>query len=66
MSERVLTETEERLKLAIIESEINRQQVEKYKRALNRIAIIGSGEKAYTSDFTNEVMGIVREVLNEN
>lgn len=31
--------------------------------ALNRIAMMGSGAMAYTSDFTNKVMGIVRGAL---
>jgi hypothetical protein len=37
--------------------------VEGIYRALNKIAMIGSGEKAYTADFTNEVMGLARSAL---
>lgn len=34
-------------------------------KALNRIAMLGSGSKAYTKDFTNEVNDIARVVLLE-
>lgn len=37
----------------------------KLLEVLNRIALLGSGEKAYTSDFTNEVNSIVRATLQE-
>lgn len=36
-----------------------------FEAVLNRIGMIGSGEKAYTSDFTNIVMDLVRGVLRE-
>lgn len=32
---------------------------------LNKIAMIGCSEKAYTKDFTNEVNAMVREFLEE-
>jgi methionyl-tRNA formyltransferase len=34
------------------------------EEALNKIATLGSGPAAYTSEFTNEVMGITRGALN--
>ncbi len=39
-----------------------RAETAKLQNAIDRISIIGSGEKAYTQDFTNEVMGIVRGI----
>jgi hypothetical protein len=38
-------------------------EIEKLKGALNRIGILGMGELAYTSDFTEKVNGIVKGVL---
>lgn len=40
-------------------------EVTRLLAALNRIALLGSGELAYTSEFTNEVNTIVRGALNE-
>ena len=37
-------------------------EIEKLKGALNRIGILGMGELAYTSDFTEKVNGIVRGI----
>lgn len=40
-------------------------EVERLYAVLNRIALWGMGPKAYTSDFTNDVNGLVRKVLSE-
>lgn len=40
-------------------------EIERLKAALNRIAILGASGKAYTADFTTEVMGLVRRNLEE-
>ena len=42
-----------------------KEERDSFKAVLNLIAIPGSGPDAYTSDFTNNVMGWVREALNE-
>lgn len=39
------------------------KRIGKLERALNRIAILGMGELAYTSEFTERVNMIVRDVL---
>lgn len=39
------------------------QELEKYKRALNHIAMLGCGGKAYTSDFTEDVLNIAHKAL---
>lgn len=38
-------------------------RLEKYKRALNHIAMLGHGELAYTSEFTEQVMQIAHKAL---
>lgn len=40
-------------------------ELARLRKALNKIAILGSSEMAYTSDFTTEVMGIVRGALSD-
>lgn len=40
------------------------EQQQKYLTALNKIAILGMGELAYTAEFTERVNMIVREVLS--
>ncbi len=42
---------------------VEKAEYDKLRAALNRIGLLGSGEAAYTSEFTTTVMGIVREVL---
>ncbi len=37
-----------------------------YKAALNRIAMLGMSDMAYTKEFTNEVNSIARGVLSAN
>ena len=39
---------------------------QKYIQALNRIGMLGMGELAYTSEFTEKVTGIVQGVLRDN
>lgn len=41
-------------------------RAEKFKDALDRIAMIGMGPMAYTSEFTNKVNGIARAALQED
>ncbi len=41
------------------------KRCECFEQALNKIAIIGSSELAYTADFTNDVNNIVRAALGE-
>lgn len=36
------------------------------ERVINRIYFMGSGEKAYTSDFTTEVIGMIRSLECES
>lgn len=40
-------------------------KIEKYEHALNKIAMLGMGEMAYTSDFTEAVNMLARKALNE-
>lgn len=42
---------------------IEKSAYDELKRALNKIAILGSSEMAYTSDFTESVNVIAREAL---
>jgi hypothetical protein len=39
------------------------QENEQFRHALNSIGILGMGELAYTSEFTEKVNGIIRGVL---
>lgn len=47
------------------ELEEAKARIKELELALNKIAILGSGEYAYTSEFTELVNGIVREALME-
>lgn len=42
------------------------EQNKRLTEALNRIGMLGMGELAYTSDFTEKVSGIVQGVLRDN
>lgn len=45
------------------EISILKYKIDKFEAALNRIGMLGMGELAYTSEFTEKVTGIVRGVL---
>lgn len=42
-----------------------KRELDQLKKLLNKIALMGSGEKAYTADFTNYVNSVVRSTLEE-
>jgi hypothetical protein len=44
--------------------EFQKKQIAKLERALNKIAMIGSSELAYTGDFTEKAVSIARTALN--
>lgn len=43
-----------------------RAENKQLRKALDLIGLLGSSDKAYTSDFTTQVMGIVRRVMNHD
>ncbi len=56
----------EKVDAALCMSVENRIKNRELLSTLNKIVILGSGAKAYTSDFTNEVMGIARKALQHD
>jgi hypothetical protein len=50
--------------VARIDRILNR--LEKYEKVLNKIAMIGCSELAYSKEFTERVNQLIRDVLKEN
>lgn len=63
MHERQIDERDELIKQLKRSLSISAEEINSLSTALNRIAIIGSGELAYTSEFTEQVNSIAREAL---